>query len=61
MQKDELKYSKADVERMKEEVRNKEAIVNELKKDNKDGEYDKTITSLKNEIDGLKYSISGKN
>ncbi len=56
-----IQYTKADVERMKENVRNKESIVEELEKDNKNGKNDQKIEALQNEIDGLRYSISGKN
>ena len=56
-----INYTKADVERMKEQLRNLYALLSELESNNKDGENDRLIQEIINSIKGLEYELSGEN
>lgn len=38
-------------------IADKEAMIEALKEDNDDGEYDDTISNIENEIDGLRHFL----
>ena len=55
------KYSEAELAGIKSKIADLEAIIDELEDDNDDGRYTAEIRRLKNQIAGLRYTLSGKN
>lgn len=54
-------YSDAEIAFIKSKIADLEAIIDELEDDNDDGRYTAEIKRLKNQVTGLRYSISGQN